>query len=511
LTTFLGDAGKASRLSRTVDAWPTSRLGADSRIVVAGLVIGGAIVAGMGWNIPLLTTVASLAAVVSALVAPAVGLATIAFMGPLAPPLVIPAPGFNLVLVGAVLLGCVYRLPIDRQRISLTTPVLLLLGFVLYVGVSQTPEMIAGYGPPGSVGYLSYSTFRELLTGVGTVLAAAYLLSRRSPFPFLAVALVSATLSAVLAIATTVNPLVGPPIAGLIAPENVQRGIGSFGNPNYFGVFEGIAIVTAVGLVSGIHSARLRWALASTCVVLAAGLALSLSRGALIAFAAGLACLVLSRSRARTSLAVAAGLLVAGIVLYPIFIESRLSTTNGSVSASSYAALTQSDASRVSAMLVGPQLFLTSPIFGIGWAHYASMSVWFAGPDLVAHDWYLQVLAEEGTVGILLTILLLVAIVTALRSRPTLARSIGFGVLGVYAVGSLFLEAPTSFQTSVLGILVIVAALTSDWTWPLGASGPPTSEGLPAPLSSGLMAAHRKTVSRHMLLGGNTKDRTDGP
>jgi hypothetical protein len=366
LATVVGNAGNATRLLRTVDATPTNRPGADSRIVVPALVIGGAILAGMALEFAPLTTVAALAAIVVALVAPAVGLALIAFMGPLQPPLVIPAPGFNAILVGAAVLGCVYRLPIDRPRISLTAPMLLLIGFVLYVAVQQTPEMVAGY--TGSVGYLSYSVFRELLTGFGTVLVAAYVLPRQSPFPFLAIVLGSASLAAVLAILTVNSPVVGPPIAGLMThSSDASRGIGPFGNPNYFGTFEAIAIVTAVALMFGTRSARLRSVLLAASVVLGIGVALSLSRAAIIALAAGLACLAFSRARARIAVGIAAGLLAAGVVLFPIFLDWRLSITSGSDSAASYSALTQSDAGRLGALLAGPQLFLTSPLFGIGW------------------------------------------------------------------------------------------------------------------------------------------------
>jgi O-antigen ligase len=445
------------------------------------MVIGGAIVAGMALEFAPLTIIAALAAIVVALVAPAVGLALIAFMGPLQPPLVIPAPGFNALLVGAAVLGCVYRLPIDRPRMSLTAPMLLLIGFVLYVAVQQTPEMVAGY--TGSAAYRSYSLFRELVTGFGTVLVAAYVLPRRSPFPFLAIVLGSAILAAVLAILTVDGSAVGPPIAGLLTHSVVaNRGIGPFGNANYFGMFEAIAIVTAVALMFDTRSVRLRWVLLAASVVFGIGVALSLSRGAIIALAAGLACLAFSRARARIAVGIAAGLLAAGVVLFPIFVDWRLS-----IQTSSYSALSQSDAGREAAVLAGLQLWMMSPLFGIGWGQYTEMSAQFTGPgnSINAHNWYVSVLAEQGVVGFVLTTMLLVALVAALRTRPRFPRSVGFGALGAYAVGVLYLEAPTTFETSVLPILVIVAALASDWTTPPRAGRPPADEVEPAPVGGG--------------------------
>lgn len=473
MATVVGTAELARSPTRPPEASPRQRVRSDVRTVAPALVIGAAIVAGMALNLAPLTGMAALAAMLLALVSPAAGLAIIAFMGPLQPPLVIPAPGFNALLVGAAVMGCIYRLPIDRPRLVVSAPFLLLAAFVLYVGVQQTPEMVAGYS--GSTGYLSYSIFRELLTGFGTVLVAAYVLPRMSPYPILAILLGSAVFAAVLAILTLSSPIVGPPIAGLMThTSDANRGIGPFGNPNYFGVFEATAMVTAIGLSFGTRSARLRSMLLAACVVIAIGTALSLSRGAVVAFAAGLGCLAFSRGRTREAVVIAV-LLATGVALYPAFVEWRLTITDGPNLADAYAVLAQSDRGRLGALLAGPQLFLESPIFGIGWGHYSAMSAQFVGPGngLVAHNWYVSVLAEQGAVGIILTALLLVTLLRALRSRASFPRSIGFAVLGAYAVGGLFLEAPTSFQTSVLAIIVIVAALVSDWSTRGGKAHPP--------------------------------------
>lgn len=493
MATAVGTSGRAASPSRASPVAPLLHPDKDLRVVVPALAIGGVILVGMGWGIAPLATVGALAAIAASLVAPAVGLATIAFMGPLQPPLVIPSPGFNAILVGAVILGCIYRLPIDRPRIRLTAPMLPLLGFVLYVAVQQTPEMATGYA--GDQGHLVAYEFGQLITGFGAVVAAAYILSQRSPFPFLAVGLASAVVAALLAIATSVNPAVGPPIAGLLAHATIdQRAVGSFYNPNYFGVFEAIAITTAAGWMLGTRSTRLRLALLATCVVLGVALMLSLSRTAMITCAAGLGFLALSRSRPRNGVVIAAGLLVGVIVLFPIFVNWRLSATFGASSADAYAELAQSDQGRLSGVLAGPQLFLSSPVFGIGWANYFAMSSRFAGVSIAAHNWYMNVLAQEGTVGIVLWLLLLVLVVIALRSRPTFPRSTGLGVLGAYAVGSLFLEAPISFQTSALPILVIVAALASDWTQRPEASRSPGGEEATAP--SGAWPSGRARLAR---------------
>lgn len=478
MANLTASSGEVARPSRYVHPASTSRWSDNARIVIPALAIAGAIIVGMGWGITPLTVVGASAAIIVAIVAPAIGLATIALMGSLQPPLVIPAPGFNAILVAALALGCVYRLPIDRPQIRVAMPMLLVIGFVLYVGVQQSPQMIAGY--VGDLGYLVYSNSRELVTGFGLVLAAGFVLARRQPLPFIALGLASAVLSASIAILTFANLAGGAPIAGLLAHTTLtDRAVGTFGNPNYFGVFAAVAAVTAFGWMMGTQSTRIRFLLLVAAIPLSGALAVSLSRGAMIAFAVGLACLVFSRVRLQTAALIAAGLLVAATVLFPTFIEWRLSITNGSSSDTAFALLAQSDHGRLAAVLAGPSLFMTSPLFGIGWGHYASMSSQFAGPGIAlgAHNWYVSVLAELGIVGIVIWILLLLALVMALRSRPTFARSMGFGVLATYAVGSMFLEAPTSFQTSAFAILIVVAAITSDWPTPLGANRPPTNDG----------------------------------
>ena len=123
----------------------------------------------------------------------------------------------------------------------------------------------------------------------------------------------------------------------------------------------------------------------------------------------------------------------------------------------------------------------TSPIFGIGFGQYKYFSglVTNQGAGLVAHNWYGTVLAEQGLLGIVIWLLMLVTVAMWLRSRPARPRSIGFAMFGAVIVGCLFLEPPTSFQTSVLPTIVLVASLVGDWG---GGAGSPSAEGQHAPV-----------------------------
>ena len=439
-------------------SWP-KRFG-PGLIAVA---LSGAIVGGMAVDIAPVAALATLGAIAMAVISPQVGLAILAFMAPLKPPAVIPAPGFDTVLVGAIILGCIYRFPIDRPRWRVTAPLLLLLAFVLFIAVAQLPDMAAGW--VGDIGHLVGYQFFQLLTALGTVIAAGYVLSGRSPYLVLGMALAGAAFTALIACVTFLVPTAGTPLANLIvATTDGTRATGPFGNPNYLGVFAALALAGAAGLAFTARSWTMRAVLSGTAILIAAGLAVSLSRGAFVAGAVGVAVVLLSRSRRFGIAALLVGALAA-LVIYPAFVEARLVSETGAASAAAYAATAESDAGRLMGVLAGPQIFLSSPLVGVGFGHYAAMSVIVGGTSVPidAHNWYMNVLAEEGLVGIVLWVLLQVAIVLELRKRPARARTIGLAVLAALAAGSLFLEPPTSYQTVALPCIFLVAALVAEW------------------------------------------------
>jgi O-antigen ligase len=433
----------------------------DRFLLIAGLAIAGAIIAGMFVESGVVTAVAAAAALLGALLFPPLGLIVLAIMGALRAPGVVPAPGFIVILVVMILLGCVYRLPTSRTRLRSSVPLKLLLAFVLYAFVQQVPELAAGYaGAQGhDIGYL----FLQLLTGVGIIIAAGLVLRGRSPYPFLAALLVSATIAAVLGILAA--NAAGGGLANLLSPvaEGV-RASGPFGNPNNYGQLLAYAIVLAAGLFVIAYSFRLRAGLLAIAGICAYAMSLSLSRGAIATLLAGLVVLAFARSRA---LGFAAASIALALVLvgYPLFLESRLTTDEGSASSAAVAELAASDEGRLSAILAGPELFAMSPVFGIGFGQYKYMSalVTEQGAGLVAHNWYGTVLAEQGILGIVLWVAMLVGVAGWLRTRPPRPRLIGLAMLGAVIVGCMFLEPPTSFQTSTVVMIVLTGALVAEW------------------------------------------------
>jgi O-antigen ligase len=438
-----------------------SRIEAQSVLLSAPLIAG--MVLGMALGIGPVVTVSTVGALLLALVVPYAGLAILAFMGPLVPPSVIPAPGFDSVLVGAILLGCVYRLPIDRPRLSLNAPVLLLFAFVLFVTVQQLPEMLAGYGSDAdhAVGYLYW----QLLSTVGAILAAGHLLRDRSPYPILAMAMPGAALVAGIALASYGATTVAQPLGNLVASStDLGRATGSFSNPNYLGSYAAVMLVAAVGLLMSVRGRVPRVLLGADAVLLLGTVGLSLSRGGVVAALVGVAILLLVRGRA-LAVAVLVGGVVGAALIYPMFVQWRLETVLGSASTQAYALLSQSDNGRLTGLVTAPALFLSSPIDGIGFGHFVPASVNVPGTlaPINAHNWYLTVLAEQGLIGVILIALAAIALVARLWRRPPAPRALGFGVLGALATMSLFLEPPTSFQMIVTPVIILVAAVAADW------------------------------------------------
>ena len=310
-----------------------------------------------------------LAALLVSIASPATGLVVLAFMAPLKPPPAIPAPGFNLVLISAILLGCVYRLPIERPRLRAAPALLLLAAFVLYAFVQQLPELLSGYADPRAhdVGYLFY----QLLAGFGTIVAAGLVLRNRSPYPVLVALLLSAVFAVALAIVTADG---GGSLEGLVAKSDLaSRSSGPFGNPNNFGQFLAYACTLALAWFVTAGSSRVRLSLVLAVGVIGYGLSLSLSRGAVATLLAGLVALAFTRGRALGLTAVAAALVLV-IVGYPLLVEWRLTNETGSASAAAAAGLAASDTGRFGAVLAAPALLAISPVFGIGFGQYKFMS-----------------------------------------------------------------------------------------------------------------------------------------
>jgi O-antigen ligase len=451
----------AGRLARpTPDAANETRSSVDRGLLLA-LAIGAAIVAGIAVRSAPLEIAASVVAFLAGIASPPVGLAVLAFMTPLKSPFAIPAPGFNTILVIAILLGSIYRLPIDRPSLRPNLPMLLLFGFLLYTTAQEVPAVVQGLGDAEAhhIGYL----FVQLATLIGIVVAAAMVLRGRSPVPFLIAGLLGALVAVTLAIVVAALPAGS---AGNLVdlPNATSRPVGPFGDPNYFSLFEATAIAATLGIAVVSRSSRVRALLVLVAVVLALGIVIALSRSALVALAAGLIVLAFTRGR-RFGLATIGVLAVLVFVAYPLFLEQRLAADAGALPlAEASAGLQRSDAARLAAALVGPQMWASSPILGIGFGEYPLTTARYIGYSIESHNWYANVLAEQGLVGVLLWLPMLAAVAARLLRQAPPARIVGLAVFATYVVGSAFLQPPLSVQTSAFAVIAIVGALVGDWS-----------------------------------------------
>jgi len=455
-----GAADRRSPRPAAVRGWPTSP---DVSVLIVAVPVAASIVLATAAGLRSLETVAAFAAILVAVVSPAVGLAVLAFMATLQSPGGIPAPGFASMMVGATLVGCVYRLPLERPRPRANAPLLLLSAFVLFVTVQQSPEMAGGYSgqQAHAVGYL----FFQLLTAFGFVVAAIWLLADRSPYPAIVMGIAGASLAALIALVPYVLPAIGAPFANLSGnSEDLTRASGPFSNPNFMGGSMAVALAGTLALLTITRDVRIRGILICAAIAIGGAIVITLSRGALIAAFAGVAWLALTRSRASAVALLVLGL-VGAFVIYPAFVEWRLVNLTGSASSAAFEVMARSDEGRLSGVLAGLPLFLSSPIVGVGFGQYLSATVELsAGRNAIgAHNWYIYVLGEQGLVGITLWLSVLVTYGVALRARPSLPRSVGFPVFVAFIVASMFLELPTSFQTVALPSLLLVAALAANW------------------------------------------------
>lgn len=448
------------RPSAITQAGTSAPVGRYNDLLIAVPVAVGIVIA-MALGSSQLTTLVTVTALGTALVAPHVGLAILAYMAPLVPPSIIPAPGFDSALVAAILLGCLYRLPIDRPQLRIGLSVGLMIAFVLYVTVQQLPELSTGYGNAAdhAVGYL----YLQLMTGFGAILAAIWVLRGRSPFPVLAMAIAGAVTAALIALVIYFVPASAGALVNVSGVTlDPARAVGTFSNPNFMGGMAAVSMTAATSLMAGAKSRRIRGLLLACAVILGGAVIVTLSRGALITAIAGLVAVGLTQSR-RTAIMVVVVGLVGVFIIYPAFVNWRLTNILGSASAAAVQVTAQSDLGRLTGALAGISLFLSSPLVGVGFGHFFATAVQIPGVSNSAHNWYTYVLGEQGVVGALLFVSVLASLAPRLRSLPSRPRSLGVSVLAAFATACLFLEVPTSFQTFAIPAICIVAALVGQW------------------------------------------------
>lgn len=287
---------------------------------------------------------------------------------------------------------------------------------------------------------------------------------------------------------------VGPP--GFVLMGRYMRAYGTFDQPNPYGGYLGLSLPLAYGVVlTGWREARARardgeygelalWLLAAvSAAVMLAGLVMSWSRGALLGFVAGAVLVVLLQGRRLWAAVLVAALLllpwapdlvarVPGDLLERVtsvsdYLDIRVLTTV-EITDENFATL-----ERLAHWLAAWRMFEREPWLGVGTGQYATVYSEVALPRWQdplghAHNYYLNVLAENGMVGVTAYLVMLgaafVTLLKALRQVAGWRRGIVLGALGMLghlAVHSVVDNLYVHEMYLVVGMVLGMAAVLS--------------------------------------------------
>lgn len=418
---------------------------------MAGASLGVGLIVGMGSGVAGLERGFSVLGIVLAALDPIAGLAFAAVTLPQREPQPIGPIGVPVLLAFAIGLGVILRLPIDRPRLRTGWVGWLGLAYLAITAVSVTPffnDLPYGRAVSGIGLFLSLAA-GGILIGSGSVL-----LRNRDARPLIALALGSLAVAAAIAIlAFTKGTDLGRPLSGLVSQSSTDlRAYGPFYNSDYLGFAAAQLIVLVVGWA--MVDRRLMLPLLAVAIVASIALVASFARSGFLAAAVGLIALAFLRNR-RLGLVVLVVGGIAFLLAYETLLQARLDITYGGAPGSALSALgtlSQSDAGRSDAALAGIQLFLTAPLFGIGYGQFHYVSPRFVGSSGVTfpHNIFVGILAEQGILGVIVFGALVLAIIVGIR-RSGHPLTLPIAALAItYLVGSLFIDSVTTLQTSIL-------------------------------------------------------------
>jgi O-antigen ligase len=223
-------------------------------------------------------------------------------------------------------------------------------------------------------------------------------------------------------------------VATAIEPEAPRAG-GPFGEPNFFAL--SLAALTPLALFVASRGGWRRWLGLATLVAIAGAIFAAGSRGGAIAMLfALLAFGIATRSRQIRFAAVATVVIAA--VLLPLFASQAENSSNRTVSG------------RQTENLIALAMFEDHPVVGVGPHQYTTLYRDYSrniGEDPRStrepHSLYLEIVAEQGVVGLigwgLAAVLVLSYVLSRGIWRTTLGRALMLSI-ATYMVGSVFLH-----------------------------------------------------------------------
>ena len=433
--------------------------------VFTGATIALGYLAATGASIDPLAMAFAVTAAAVALIWPATGLAALALILPMPEPDLLQPVYVDAVILGATGLGCLMmRLPGSGNPRRIHPALVLAIGYGVFSALSILP-MVSGY-PPEWTPSAALKAIR-ILSAIGLFMVASYLFRWIPPMRIIAIALIGGLLAAVLALMAfwQLGPLgsVSGLLASTASPDllvtrEAARATGGFSTANYLGLFASQYTLLALAIWP-LANARYRPLLAIAIATLVTALVVSFSRNAYIGTAAGVIVLTAMRSprRAVVLMVVAAA---AAAALYPMFLEARLNGADAFDPAAIYQRV-QSEHWRQLAFDAGISMFLTQPVFGVGFGMFQNLSPAFIGasPATASHNAYIQIIAEQGIVGALMISGVVIALVTTLLRSSNPLRNAALAMLSAFLVQSFFINSTQSIQATGIVWLTMAAAL----------------------------------------------------
>jgi len=261
--------------------------------------------------------------------------------------------------------------------------------------------------------------------------------------------------ASVAALVTIHNYLSGVTIPGVHVGVNAVRFTALNQDVNELGLTLALGLPMAwdvsLSQARGAWSWRLYLPLAITAILLTG------SRGAVLTGLVGLSIIpwTLRRMRLRTKVALyalAAGSLVLASYLVPNASLARIASTRADIEAGYFGG-------RVPVWLAGLEVAREHPLVGVGAGGYQEAVEPTIHQEMVAHNVLLSILVEDGTVGLLLFVAMLAALLTPLRHVPSFQRRLSIVLFLTLAVGSMALSWDHRKQFwFVLGVLAAQAA-----------------------------------------------------
>ena len=221
------------------------------------------------------------------------------------------------------------------------------------------------------------------------------------------------------------------------------RAEGSFGHPNTLATFEALALPGALALALGSRGA-VRVIAAAAFVLSFAGVALSLSRGGLLAIAGALAMMALWRPFRRVAL-------VAGLVIVPFAVAGAsplgdvrvVDTVTERISSVEYSAQQNQ---RLDIWAATPEIIADHPLLGVGIGQYPSVAPRYGLAGTFeetyehAHNIPLTIGAELGLIGLAALAWLAVSLVQLLLRAYRVTSGIDRGLVLAIAAALLALS-----------------------------------------------------------------------